>query len=184
MSKGSSSENPRSTWNFLWRGKTDLDRLIWLLSIDDHGLVWLHIYELIFDLLDRFQGKFLIFSHFKFMPPAPSIDHGGNRLRRRGYLFLYQRDLRLRLLMLHEQLRDGVNAVHVLDIVSDPNGTRLEYEPDHPDANEQGYVAYPNVNVMREMVDLISATRAYEANVTAINSSKDMALRALQIGRV
>src|SRR6266516_1468367 len=63
MSKGSSSENPRSTWNFLWRGKTDLDRLIWLLSIDDHGLVWLHIYELIFDLLDRFQGKFLIFSH-------------------------------------------------------------------------------------------------------------------------
>jgi flagellar basal-body rod protein FlgC len=79
---------------------------------------------------------------------------------------------------------DGINAVHVLDIVSDPNGTRLEYEPDHPDANGQGYVAYPNVNVMREMVDLISATRAYEANVTAINSSKDMALRALQIGRV
>jgi flagellar basal-body rod protein FlgC len=86
--------------------------------------------------------------------------------------------------MLNEQLRDGVNAVDVLDIVSDPNGTRLEYEPDHPDANAQGYVAYPNVNVMREMVDLISATRSYEANVTAINSSKDMALRALQIGRV
>jgi len=86
--------------------------------------------------------------------------------------------------MLGDQLRDGVTAVHVLDIVSDSNGTRLEYEPDHPDANKQGYVAYPNVNVMREMVDLISATRAYEANVTAINSSKDMALRALQIGRV
>ena len=86
--------------------------------------------------------------------------------------------------MLNEQLQNGVNTVHVLDIVSDRNGTRLEYEPDHPDANEQGYVAYPNVNVMREMVDLISATRAYEANVTAINSSKDMSLRALQIGRV
>ena len=86
--------------------------------------------------------------------------------------------------MLNDRLHDGVNAVHVLDVVSDPNGTRLEYEPDHPDANAQGYVAYPNVNVMREMVDLISATRAYEANVTAINSSKDMALRALQIGRV
>ena len=80
--------------------------------------------------------------------------------------------------------KDGVNAVQVLNVVSDPTGTRLEYEPGHPDANEQGYVAYPNVNVMREMVDLISATRAYEANVTAINSSKDMALRALQIGRV
>jgi flagellar basal-body rod protein FlgC len=86
--------------------------------------------------------------------------------------------------VLNDRLQDGVNAVHILDIVSDPNGTRLEYEPDHPDANAQGYVAYPNVNVMREMVDLISATRAYEANVTAINASKDMALRALQIGRV
>jgi flagellar basal-body rod protein FlgC len=86
--------------------------------------------------------------------------------------------------MLNDRLQDGVNAVHILDIVSDPNGTRLEYEPDHPDANAQGYVAYPNVNVMREMVDLISATRAYEANVTAINASKDMALRALQIGRI
>ena len=86
--------------------------------------------------------------------------------------------------MLNAQLQDGVNAVQVLNVVSDPNGSRLEYEPGHPDANEQGYVAYPNVNVMREMVDLISATRAYEANVTAINSSKDMALRALQIGRV
>jgi flagellar basal-body rod protein FlgC len=86
--------------------------------------------------------------------------------------------------LLNDRLQDGVNAVHILDIVSDPNGTRLEYEPDHPDANAQGYVAYPNVNVMREMVDLISATRAYEANVTAINASKDMALRALQIGRV
>ena len=86
--------------------------------------------------------------------------------------------------MLDDRLQEGVNAVQVLNIVSDTNGTRLEYEPDHPDANAQGYVAYPNVNVMREMVDMISATRAYEANVTAINSSKDMALRALQIGRV
>ena len=61
MSKGSSSENPRSTWNFLWRGKTDLDRLIWLLSIDDHGLVWLHIYELLPDFFYGVQGKFLNF---------------------------------------------------------------------------------------------------------------------------
>jgi len=86
--------------------------------------------------------------------------------------------------LLNDRLRDGINEVHVLDIVSDTNGVRLEYEPDHPDANPQGYVAYPNVNVMREMVDLISASRAYEANITAINSAKDMALRALQIGRV
>jgi flagellar basal-body rod protein FlgC len=71
--------------------------------------------------------------------------------------------------MLNEQLRDGVNTVHVLDIVSDANGTRLEYEPDHPDANEKGYVAYPNVNVMREMVDLISATRSYELRIDTLN---------------
>jgi flagellar basal-body rod protein FlgC len=108
----------------------------------------------------------------------------GGPYKRQEVIFAAQPQRSLFEGMLDQQLRDGVKAVHVLDIVSDPNGTRLEYEPDHPDANEQGYVSYPNVNVMREMVDLISATRAYEANVTAINSSKDMALRALQIGRV
>ena len=108
----------------------------------------------------------------------------GGPYKRQEVIFAAQPQGSLFAGMLNAQLREGVNAVHVLDIVSDPNGTRLEYEPDHPDANAQGYVAYPNVNVMREMVDLISATRAYEANVTAINSSKDMALRALQIGRV
>lgn len=85
--------------------------------------------------------------------------------------------------LLNERLQDGVSAVQVLDIVSDSSSPRLAYEPDHPDANAQGYVAYPNVNVMREMVDLISASRAYEANITAINSAKDMSLRALHIGR-
>ena len=84
---------------------------------------------------------------------------------------------------LQGQLRDGVSEVHVLDIASDGHSPRLEYEPDHPDANAQGYVAYPNVSVMHEMVDLLSASRAYEANVTAINAAKDMSLRALQIGR-
>ena len=85
--------------------------------------------------------------------------------------------------VLQDRLQDGLSEVHVLDIASAPNGTRLEYEPDHPDANAQGYVAYPNISVMHEMVDLISASRAYEANVTAINAAKDMSLRALQIGR-
>jgi flagellar basal-body rod protein FlgC len=86
--------------------------------------------------------------------------------------------------LLKDRLQDGVSAVHVLDVVHDGNEPRMEYEPGHPDANAQGYVAYPNINVMREMVDLISASRAYEANVTAINSAKDMSNRALQIGRV
>ena len=68
-------------------------------------------------------------------------------------------------------------------IVQDPSEPRLAYEPGHPDADENGYVAYPNVDLVTEMTDLLSATRAYEANVTIINSAKAMAQRALEIGR-
>ena len=85
--------------------------------------------------------------------------------------------------MLDEHLQDGVNEVHVLDIISDRNAPRLEYEPDHPDANEQGYVAYPNVNVMREMVDLISASRAYEANLKVLQAYHQQVEQALQLLR-
>ncbi len=86
--------------------------------------------------------------------------------------------------LLQRRLQSGVSEVRVLDIVEASEGTRLEYDPTHPDANADGYVAYPNVNVLQEMVDLIAASRLYEANVTAINAAKDMAQRALQIGRV
>jgi flagellar basal-body rod protein FlgC len=78
----------------------------------------------------------------------------------------------------------GASDVHVVDVVSRPDSTRLEYDPEHPDANAAGYVAYPNINVLQEMVDLITASRLYEANITAINASKDMAVRTLQIGRI
>ena len=57
------------------------------------------------------------------------------------------------------------------------------YESTHPDADENGYVAMPNVDPLKEMVDLISATRSYEANVTVINASKSMLLKALEIGK-
>jgi flagellar basal-body rod protein FlgC len=57
------------------------------------------------------------------------------------------------------------------------------YDPQHPDANADGYVEMPNVNVVTEMVDLITATRAYEANIAALNAAKSMAQRALEIGR-
>ena len=69
------------------------------------------------------------------------------------------------------------------EIVRDDSPPRLVYDPSHPDANEEGYVAYPNINVVNEMVDLITASRAYEANVTALNAAKTMALKALEIGR-
>ena len=59
----------------------------------------------------------------------------------------------------------------------------MKYDPGHPDADENGYVAMPNINLMEEMVNMISATRGYEANVTALKAAKDMALKALEIGR-
>lgn len=73
--------------------------------------------------------------------------------------------------------------VQVTDVVSDTKAPILKYEPDHPDANEEGYVAYPNINLMEEMTNMIQATRSYEANVSALQASKDMALSALEIGR-
>jgi flagellar basal-body rod protein FlgC len=76
-----------------------------------------------------------------------------------------------------------VRKVEVSDIVEDQNPPRLQYDPSHPDANPQGYVAMPNVNVVEEMADMIGATRAYEANVTAVQAAKSMALKTLEIGR-
>jgi flagellar basal-body rod protein FlgC len=74
-------------------------------------------------------------------------------------------------------------GVQVAAIVTDDRPGKTRYEPGHPDADENGYVVMPNVDVVTEMVDMISATRGYEANVTAINASKQMAMRALEIGR-
>jgi flagellar basal-body rod protein FlgC len=77
----------------------------------------------------------------------------------------------------------GFQRVQVTDVVSDRKAPLLKYEPDHPDANADGYVAYPNINLMEEMTNMIQASRSYEANVTALQASKDMALSALEIGR-
>ena len=71
-------------------------------------------------------------------------------------------------------------GVEVAEIRSDSRPPRLEYDPGHPDADENGYVAKPNINVIEEMTDMISATRAYEANVTAFNAVKGMLMQALQ----
>jgi flagellar basal-body rod protein FlgC len=73
--------------------------------------------------------------------------------------------------------------VEVSQISEDQNPPRLQYEPGHPDANAEGYVAYPNVNVVEEMADMISASRSYEANVTAVQAAKSMALKTLELGR-
>jgi flagellar basal-body rod protein FlgC len=74
-----------------------------------------------------------------------------------------------------------IRQVEVMEIVEDKNPPRLQFDPSHPDANQQGYVALPNVNVVEEMADMISTTRTYEANVTAIQAAKSMAMKALEI---
>ena len=74
-------------------------------------------------------------------------------------------------------------GVQVAGIVEDPSPLRLRYDPSHPDADAQGYVRLPNVDTVTEMVDLIAASRAYEANATAITDLKGMVHRALEIGR-
>jgi flagellar basal-body rod protein FlgC len=78
---------------------------------------------------------------------------------------------------------DELHGVEPVAIVEDPSALRSVYDPSHPDADENGYVHYPNVNPVTEMVDMMTATRAYEANVTAMNAAKNMALKALDILR-
>lgn len=74
-------------------------------------------------------------------------------------------------------------GVHVPRVVQDSAEPRMVHDPSHPYADERGYVAYPNINVANEMVNMIAATRAYEASVTALNAAKGMALKAMEIGR-
>ena len=78
---------------------------------------------------------------------------------------------------------EGVAGARLVRVQEDASPPRLEYDPGHPDANADGYVAYPNVNPVEEMVDMITASRAYEAGLTALNTATAMAERALTIGR-
>jgi flagellar basal-body rod protein FlgC len=77
----------------------------------------------------------------------------------------------------------NLKKVEVTQIREDQSPPRLQYDPTHPDADAQGYVALPNVNVIEEMVDMVSATRAYEANVTAAQAAKSMAMKTLELLR-
>ena len=79
-----------------------------------------------------------------------------------------------------KQNSNGVTAVEIED---DKSEFRKVYDPTHPDAGEDGYVVYPNVNILNEMADMIASTRAYEANVDTLNANKNMFAKALEIGR-
>lgn len=76
-----------------------------------------------------------------------------------------------------------LKQVEVVDIAVDRRPPKLVYDPRHPDANAQGYVGMPDINVIEEMVNMLSATRSYEANVAVINATKSMVNKTLEIGR-
>jgi flagellar basal-body rod protein FlgC len=78
---------------------------------------------------------------------------------------------------------DAGAGLRVQSILTDPTPGRQVYDPTHPDADADGFVTYPNVNVATEMTDMLSATRSYEANVTVFNAIKSMFIKALEIGR-
>ncbi|MFT7560573.1 MAG: flagellar basal-body rod protein FlgC [Flavobacteriales bacterium] len=80
---------------------------------------------------------------------------------------------------------DGGSAtgVKVTGIVEDQSPLQMRYEPEHPEANEDGYVYYPNVNVVEEMTNMISASRSFQMNVEVMNSAKQMVQRVLSLGQ-
>ena len=79
--------------------------------------------------------------------------------------------------------RTAPGGVRVIHIGRDMSEFKLDYNPTHPDADEDGYVRLPNVEVVQEMVDMMAAVRSYEANITALNAFKDMAMKTLEIGK-
>ncbi|EHG5101794.1 flagellar basal body rod protein FlgC [Campylobacter jejuni] len=82
-----------------------------------------------------------------------------------------------------EEAKPAIQSVVVDKVVRDDKDFRMKYDPSHPDANAEGYVAYPNVNSIIEMADLIEATRAYQANVSAFTSAKTIAQSAIDLLR-
>ena len=107
----------------------------------------------------------------------------GGPYRRKDPVFAAQAPVASFRQMLRNRQKEMVKEVAVIDIVEDSRQPIRKHDPTHPDADDDGYVALPNINVMEEMVNMISATRSYEANVTAVKAAKDMALKALEIGR-
>jgi flagellar basal-body rod protein FlgC len=78
---------------------------------------------------------------------------------------------------------DAVQGVEIFGVVTDRSDPIKRYEPNHPHADKDGYVSYPNVNVMEEMVNVLSATRSYEANLQVVNAAKEMEQKTLEILR-
>jgi flagellar basal-body rod protein FlgC len=84
--------------------------------------------------------------------------------------------------VLGDQLHQQVASAEVVSVQAEEGQGRLVYEPSHPDANGEGYVEYPNISVVGEMTNMVTATRSYEANISAIQTIKQMAKNAFEIG--
>ncbi|MBP1968106.1 flagellar basal-body rod protein FlgC [Virgibacillus natechei] len=102
---------------------------------------------------------------------------------RRKMVEMAPQDKSFRSFLHKAQGTESASGVEVTNIVEDEDPFKMEYNPNHPDANDDGYVELPNVDPLKEMVDLMSTTRSYEANVTSLNASKGMLMKALEIGK-
>jgi flagellar basal-body rod protein FlgC len=107
----------------------------------------------------------------------------GGPYRRKDVVFEAMPDFRNFGEMVTVNPDEKLQRVQVTDVTVDRRAPLMKYEPNNPEANADGYVAYPNINLMEEMANMIQATRSYEANVSAIQASKDMAMSALELGR-
>jgi flagellar basal-body rod protein FlgC len=116
---------------------------------------------------------------------ATSTPEGGPYTRERVVFGPVLRDSLSKLSSSADSIANGAmnGGVEVKAIVQDDEAPRMVFDPTHPDANEDGFVAYPNVDMITEMTDMLSASRSYEANITIVNVAKSMAQRALDIGR-
>ncbi len=110
-------------------------------------------------------------------------DENGNPYRRKNVVFAEKNVTPFGDILLKTAGTVG-SGVKVTQITEDTEtAMRKVYDPSHPDADDDGYVTYSNVNTVQEMTDMIDATRSYEANVTAFNASKNMALKGLEVGK-
>jgi flagellar basal-body rod protein FlgC len=105
---------------------------------------------------------------------ANNIANANTTRTKKGGPYIRQR-------VIFEERKQG--GVRVVSIEEDPSPPRLVYDPHHPDADKEGYVRFPNVDILHEMVDMITATRAYEANCATIRCARDIFNAALRIGR-
>jgi len=102
---------------------------------------------------------------------------------RRKYVVFQERSNDRNFAAFFNRAQKAPGGVRVLGIGRDMSEFKLDYNPNHPDADENGFVRMPNVEVVQEMTDMMAAYRSYEANITALNAFKDMAVKTLEIGK-